>query len=85
LKKKRLCFYNPKLNIEKLFTEDSPEFRSIRGRLPKLPFIEEIKDISEFIRIFRSDVDEESLMWHRDREDEATHQMNLEIKIKKLF
>ena len=67
--KKRVWFYNPKLNIEKLFTEDSPEFGFIRGRLPKLPFIEEIKDTSESIRIFRSDVSEESLMWHRDRED----------------
>jgi hypothetical protein len=35
----------------------------------QLPFIEEIKDTIESIRIFRSDVDEESLMWHRDRED----------------
>jgi hypothetical protein len=66
--KKRVWFYNPELNIEKLFTE-SPGFGFVRGRLPKLPFIEEIKDTNESIRIFRSDVDEESLMWHRDRED----------------
>jgi hypothetical protein len=37
--------------------------------LTKLPFREKIKDKNEYIRIFSSDVDEKSLMWHRDRED----------------
>jgi hypothetical protein len=67
--KKRVWFYNPESNIEKLFTENSVEFGFIRGRLPKLPFSEEIKGKNNSIRIFRSDVDEGSLMWHRDRED----------------
>jgi hypothetical protein len=67
--KSRVWFYNPELNAEKLFDLDSVEFGFIRGRLPKLPFNEEIKDSNESIRIFKSDIDEESLMWHRDRED----------------
>lgn len=37
--------------------------------LTKLPFREKIKDKNEYIRTFSSDVDEKSLMWHRDRED----------------
>ena len=48
---------------------DSVEFGFIRGRLPKLPFKEEIKNSNESIRIFKSDIDEESLMWHRDYEN----------------
>jgi hypothetical protein len=42
----------------------------------ELPFIEEIKDTNESIRIFRSDVSEESLMWHRDREDRIIEPIN---------
>lgn len=34
-----------------------------------LPFQEDKLGNNEFIRIFRSDIDEESLVWHRDRED----------------
>ena len=34
-----------------------------------LPFSEEIKSVNESIRIFKSDVDDVSLVWHRDRED----------------
>jgi len=34
-----------------------------------LPFNEEIKNSNESIRIFKSDIGDESLMWHRDRED----------------
>jgi len=74
--KSRVWFYNPELNIEKLFTEDSPEFGFIRGRLPKLPFNEEIKDSNESIRIFKSNIDEESLMWHRDRESRIIEPIN---------
>lgn len=48
---------------------DSIEPGFIRGRLPKLPFSEEIKSVNEYIRIFKSDVDDGSLVWHRDRED----------------
>jgi len=67
--KSRVWFYNPELNVEKLFNLDSVEFGFIRGRLSKLPFSEEIKNSNESIRIFKSDIDDESLMWHRDRED----------------
>jgi|694.fasta_scaffold36569_3 hypothetical protein len=34
-----------------------------------LPFNEEIINSSESIRTFKSDIEEESLMWHRDYED----------------
>ena len=67
--KSRVWFYNLELNVEKLFDLDSVEFGFIRGRLPKLPFKEEIKNSNESIRIFKSDIDEESLMWHRDYEN----------------
>jgi hypothetical protein len=67
--KKRIWFYNLELNMEKLFTEDSADVGFIRGRLPKLPFSEEMKETNEFIRIFKRDIDEKSLVWHRDRED----------------
>jgi hypothetical protein len=67
--KNRSWYYNPELNIEKLFDLDSVEFGFIRGRLPKLPFNEEIINSNESIRTFKSDTEEESLMWHRDRED----------------
>lgn len=67
--KNRSWYYNPKLNIEKLFDLDSVEFGFIRGRLPKLPFNEEIINSNESIRTFKSDIETESLMWHRDRED----------------
>ena len=66
--KNRIWFYNPEMNIEKLFDLDSIEPGFIRGRLPKLPFTEEIKSVNEYIRIFKSDVDDGSLVWHRDRE-----------------
>jgi len=42
----------------------------------ELPFNEEIKDSNESIRIFKSDIDEESLMWHRDREDRIIAPIN---------
>ena len=67
--KNRMWFYNTEMNIEKLFDLDSIEPGFIRGRLPKLPFSEEIKSVNESIRIFKSDVDDGSLVWHRDRED----------------
>ena len=60
---------NRELNIEKLFDIDSIESGFIRGRLPKLPFNEEIINSSESRRTFKSDIEEESLMWHRDYED----------------
>jgi len=67
--KNRCWYYNSELNIEKLFDLDSVESGFIRGRLPKLPFNEEIINSSEYIRTFKSDIEEESLMWHRDFED----------------
>jgi hypothetical protein len=67
--KNRSWYYNPELNIEKLFDLNSVEFGFIRGRLPKLPFNEEIINSNESIRTFKSDIEEESLMWHRDYED----------------
>jgi hypothetical protein len=54
---------------EKISDGDSIESGFIRGRLPKLPFNEEIINSSESIRTFKSDIEEESLMWHRDYED----------------
>jgi hypothetical protein len=66
--KNRMWFYNPEKNVEKLFDLDSIEPGFIRGRLPKFPFSEEIKSVNESIRIFKSDVDDGSLVWHRDFE-----------------
>jgi len=34
-----------------------------------LPFIEKKEDDNIFIRTFSSDIEEESLLWHRDKED----------------
>ncbi len=56
-------------NVEKLYSEDSPDDGFIRGILPRLPFKEDIKNESESIRVFKSDTKEEDLVWHRDRED----------------
>lgn len=67
--KNRCWYHNIELNVEKLFDLGSVESGFIRGRLPKLPFNEEMINSSEFIRIFKSDIEEESLMWHRDQED----------------
>lgn len=66
---KKVWFYNPELNVEKLYSEDSPDSGFIRGRLPKLPFNEDIKNESESIRVFKSDTKEENLVWHRDHEN----------------
>jgi hypothetical protein len=66
---KKVWFYNPELNIERLYSEESPDNGFIRGRLSKLPFNEDIKNESESIRIFKTDTKEEHLVWHRDRED----------------
>ena len=76
LKKSRVWFYNPELNIEKLFSVDLVEFGFIRGRLPKLPFNENIKNENESIRVFKSDIEVGSLMWHRDKEDRIIESIN---------
>jgi hypothetical protein len=67
--KKKVWFYNPDLSVEKLYTEGNQDEGFFRGRLLKLPFSENIENINESVRIFKSDTKEELLVWHRDHED----------------
>lgn len=82
--RKRSWFHNPELNEEKLLDINSTHNGFIPGRLPKFPFSESIESKNISIRTFKSDTDENLLVWHRDREDrivEATHQTDWLVQI----